>query len=196
MRSAEQPPDDEAAPLPALGHGARRNRRHGVHEGDHVEEDGQHAGIDAAARERPAALPQEHPVAVAEQGAADRRAETVEVRRHVERAQRQGEPDEEEPDEAEAEDGEVRAHDVRRVLGPAEAGLDEGEPRLHEDDQDRPDHHPQHVEAPGDGRDRVFILGVGDAAGEDGDERGAGEAAEEVLEPSFSPHGFSLFRGP
>ena len=129
------------------------------------------------AGQRPAALPQEHPVAAAEQVAADGRALALtEVGLHVERAERQREADEEEPDEPEAEDGEVRADDVGRVLRPAEAGLDEGEPGLHEDDEDRPDHHPQHVEAAADEADglhRVLLLGEGDAAGEQRDERRA-----------------------
>ncbi len=54
--------------------------------------------------------------------------------------------DEEEADEAEAEDGEVRRHDVGGVLGPAEAGLDEGEAGLHEDHQDGADDDPQQVD--------------------------------------------------
>ena len=40
-------------------------------------------------------------------------------------------------DEPEPEDGEVRTHDVRRVLRPAEAGLDQREARLHEDHEHR-----------------------------------------------------------
>ena len=110
-------------------------------------------------------------------GAADGGALAVaEVRLHVEPAERQREADEEEADEAEAEDGEVRAHDVGRVLGPAEAGLDEREAGLHEDHQDRPDDHPQQVEVAAedaDGRHRVVLLGEGDAAGEQRDERRA-----------------------
>ena len=47
-------------------------------------------------------------------------------------------PDEEERDEAEPEDREVRAHHVRRVLRPAEAGLDERETGLHEDHSTAP----------------------------------------------------------
>ena len=90
-------------------------------------------------------------------GAADGAPEPAEVAGHVERAERQREADEEEADEAEAEDGEVRADDVGGVLGPAEAGLDEGEPRLHEDDQDRADHHPQHVDLPAEGGHRIDV---------------------------------------
>ena len=37
--AAEEAPADERLPLPALGHGAGRDRRRGVHEGDHVEEE-------------------------------------------------------------------------------------------------------------------------------------------------------------
>ena len=43
-------------------------------------------------------------------------------------------------------------------------------------DEDGPDHHPQHVEAAADEADglhRVLLLGVGDAAGEQRDERRA-----------------------
>ena len=69
--AAEQAPDDEAAPLPPLGHRPGRDRGDGVHEGDHVEEEGEDAGGDGAAGQRPAALPQEDPVAAAEQVAPD-----------------------------------------------------------------------------------------------------------------------------
>ena len=54
-RAAEQAPADERLPLPPLGHGARRDGGGGVHEGHHVEEEGQHAGrvqVAAAAEER------------------------------------------------------------------------------------------------------------------------------------------------
>ena len=37
-------------------------------------------------------------------------------------------------------------HHVGRVLGPAEAGLDQGEPGLHEDHEHRADHDPQQVD--------------------------------------------------
>ena len=60
--AAEEAPDDEAAPLPPLGHRPRGDRGHGVHERDHVEEQGDDAGVDAAAGQGPAALEQEDPV--------------------------------------------------------------------------------------------------------------------------------------
>ena len=101
--AAEQAPDDEAAPLPPLGHRPGRDRGDGVHEGDHVEEQGERAGRDGTAGQRPAALPQEDPVAAAEQRAADGGALALaEVRLDVEAAERQREADEEEADEARA----------------------------------------------------------------------------------------------
>ena len=51
------------------------------------------------------------------------------------------------PTKPEAEDRQVRRHHVRRVLRPAEAGLDHGETGLHEDHQRRADDDPQQVEA-------------------------------------------------
>ena len=96
------------------------------------------------------------------QAAADGGVEADQRRREA--AERQREPDEEEAHEPEAEDGEVRADHVGGVLGPAEAGLDEGEAGLHEDDQDRTDHHPQQVHLRAeerDGLERVRVLGAG-----------------------------------
>ena len=51
--AAEQTPDDEAPPLPPLGHGTRRNRGDSVHEGDHVQEEGEDAGRDRTADMHP-----------------------------------------------------------------------------------------------------------------------------------------------
>ena len=73
--AAEQAPPDEGVPLPPLGHGPGGDRGHGVHEGHHVEEeadDGRAArGGDGVTGEGEAALPQEHPVAAADEGIAD-----------------------------------------------------------------------------------------------------------------------------
>ena len=55
--------------------------------------------------------------------------------------------DEVEADEAETEEGEVGRHDVCCVLGTAKAGLDEGEPRLHEHHERGTDDDPQQVHA-------------------------------------------------
>ena len=115
---------------------------------------------------------------------------------HVVPAQREREADEEEADETEAEDGEVGAHHVSRVLRPTEAGLDERESGLHEDDEDGAEHHPQHVGGVDDRCDRVIGLGEGDAAAEQRHERRAGGASEDVLQRSFPTHRLSLFRGP
>ena len=60
-------------------------------------------------------------------------------------AEHEREADEEEADEAEAEDGEVGADHVGGVLGPAEAGLDQGEAGLHEDHQRGADDDPEQV---------------------------------------------------
>ena len=53
-------------------------------------------------------------------------------------------------------------HHVGRVLGPAEAGLDEREARLHEDHQHGADDDPQQVDVLAEHGDRVGVLGVGD----------------------------------
>ena len=82
-----------------------------------------------------------------------------------------------------------------RVLGPAEAGLHEGEPRLHEDHEDRPDDHPQHVEAAPDRRRRlewVLTLGERDAAGHERDDRRDERATDEVPSPRFLRNGSPL----
>ena len=71
--AAEEAPPDERLPLPPLGHRAGRDGRHRVHERHHVEEE-RHAtgGVEGLAGAGPAALPQEHPVARAEEVRADR----------------------------------------------------------------------------------------------------------------------------
>ncbi len=53
-------------------------------------------------------------------------------------------------------------HHVGGVLGPAEAGLDEREARLHEDDEHRADDDPEQVDllpSSGDRLDRINVLG-------------------------------------
>jgi len=106
------------------------------------------AGL-ADVAESEAALPEEHPMAGAEQVATDglviaedRRAgeADVAVATEHERVAHQ-----EVRDEPEAEDGEVRRHDVGTVLGATEARLDERETGLHEDDQDRTNDDPEQV---------------------------------------------------
>ena len=119
----------------------------------------------------------------------------TEVALHVEAAERQRVADEEEADEAEAEDGEVRAHDVRRVLGPTEAGLDQREPGLHEDDQDRPEHHPQDVHVGGNGGRRISSLGERDGAAEERHEQRSCGTSQRVLQHTFPTHQLSLVRG-
>ena len=72
-------------------------------------------------------------------------------------------------------------------------------PGLHEDHQDRPDDHPQHVEAAADEADRlhrVLFLGERDATGEERHERRPCQAAERVLQRTFPSHHLSLVRGP
>ena len=89
--------------------------------------------------------PQERPVAGTQQRFGVHRCIEAEVAGVAEATEGQREADEHEADEAEAEDGEVAAHHVSGVLLLSEAGLDECEAGLHEDDQDRADHHPQQV---------------------------------------------------
>ena len=143
---------------------------HGVHEGDHVEEeadDGRPAGADdRVARQREAALPQEHPAAAADQRVAEglRVAEVVAGQHVAVAAEHEGVADQEEPDEAEPEDGEVRRDHVGGVLGTAEPGLDQREPGLHEDDEHGADDDPQQVgllAERGHRLGRVDVLGTG-----------------------------------
>ena len=144
-RAAEQAPADERVPLPALGHRPCRNRRRGVHEGDHVEEERHHTGgVRARAGQREVTLPEEHPVAASDERAPDRLV--VSDGGPHRSAEHEGVSDEEEGHETQAEDREVRADDVGRVLGAAEARFDQREARLHEDDENGADHDPQQVD--------------------------------------------------
>ena len=52
-------------------------------------------------------------------------------------------------------------HHVRRVLGPAEAGLDEREAGLHEDDEHRADDDPEQVHLDAQSRRCILALGLG-----------------------------------
>jgi hypothetical protein len=92
-----------------------------------------------------AALPQEHPVAGADESASYRVVVPEEVREAV-AAEHEGVAADEEGDEPQAEDGKVRRHHMGGVLGPAEAGFDKSEAGLHEDDQHSADHDPQQVQ--------------------------------------------------
>ena len=101
----------------------------------------------------------------------------VVARQHVAVAtEHEREADQEEADEAEAEDGEVGAHHVSSVLGPAEAGLDQGEAGLHEDHQGGADDDPEQVAGLdgviGGGADGVEVVGRGLFLGERGAGRG------------------------
>ncbi len=68
---------------------------------------------------------------------------------------------------------------VRRVLGPAEAGLDEGEAGLHEDHQDGTEDDPEQVRVLGEGVD-VFdeLLSTRHAGERHRGQRGHAEADE------------------
>ena len=169
--AAEEAPDHEAAPLPPLCHRSGRDRGDGVHERHHVEEEADERRRDQVTAQRPAAFPQEHPAPRAEQRSADRFGQAE--RRVAEAAERQGEADEEEADEAEGEDGEVGGHHVGCVLRLAEAGFDEREAGLHEDDQDGADHDPQQVDVLCQRRDGIHLLL---REGDGRQERGAGKA--------------------
>ena len=155
--AAEQAPADERLPLPALGHAAGRDGGRRVHEGDHVQEEGHQAGGPALAGEGDRALPEEHPVATADQRAPrGREAE----QRGAEATEHDRETDQEEGDEAEAEDGEVRRHHVGGVLGATEAGFDEREPGLHEDHQRGADDDPEDVDVDAERVGRRFRVEV------------------------------------
>ena len=150
--AAEQAPDHERLELPALSHRPGRDGGRGVHEGHHVEEERSRcAGIGKVGTVEPgagpAALPQEHPVTGTDESATSSVVEAiVEAREQVAIATEHERPThEEEADEPEEEDRQVRAHHVGGVLGPAEAGLDQREAGLHEDDQCRTDDDPQQV---------------------------------------------------
>ena len=152
-RAAEQAPADERLPLPPLGHRSGGNRGGGVHERHHVkEESGDGSAVCDTAQAPPGTTPQEHPVPrVPEVDQAVRRQRLVEAEgaRKAVAAEHDRETDHEERHESQSEDGEVRADDVGRVLRPAEAGLDEREPRLHENHQHRSDDDPEQVQAEG-----------------------------------------------
>ncbi len=95
------------------------------------------------------------------------------------------------------------------VLGPAEAGLDQREAGLHEDDQHCPDDDPEQVDLltqRGDRLDRVNVLGCG-RTGEQADQTArhdepSKELAAHVSSPPWwlgrglsGARGFSLTRG-
>ena len=196
--TAEEAPHHEALPLPPLGHGPRRDGRGGVHERDHVKEEPEERGADVLAAQGEAALPEEDPVVGTDEGgvgSARRGAEAeVEAGQVVgEPAEHEGVADQEEGDEADAEDGEVRRHDVGGVLGAAEAGLDQGEAGLHEDDEDGTDDDPEQVDLLAEKGDRFsFLLRAGhaghDQGGDAGDADGGEELALHPLPPSLVEH--------
>src|SRR5680860_813256 len=118
----EQAPVQERAEPPALGHRAGRDRRSGVHERHHVEEEGEHGDVIRLSRQRPAAScknpsevaelyqPVPYRLVVADQG----KAISTEHQRIA---------DEEERYESNAEDSEVGHDDMSRMLGTAETRL-------------------------------------------------------------------------
>ena len=199
--AAEQAPADEGVPLPPLGHRAGRDRRRGVHEGDHVEEERHHADVVGVTLQEEAALPQEDVVAAPDERLADRLVVAEEVREAV-AAEHECVADAVVGDEPEAEDREVRRHDVRGVLGTAEAGFDEREAGLHEDDEHRADDDPQQVQRDVGMRD---LGGRGAAAvgracprGRRGqrDDRGHGAAEHERPQRTAMMHESSSVRSP
>ena len=143
-RAAEEAPTHERLPLPPFRHGAGGDGRHRVHERDHVQEEGHAAGgVERLAGAGPATLPEEDPVARTDEVLADRAVHADERERIPTEHQRIA--DEVVGDEPETEDREVRRDDVRRVLGAAEARLDQREAGLHEDHEHRADDDPEQV---------------------------------------------------
>ena len=126
-------------------------------------------GVVAAAGEAEAGRAEEAPAVVAVDGRAD--GEHVVQRRQaaqrdrsadrgaVEAAAHEREAADEEAEHAERVHREVHRHRVRGVLGADQAGLDQREARLHEDDEEARDQHPDEVDrevaARGRLRDRV-----------------------------------------
>ena len=177
MAPQNRPQPDERLPLPPLGHGPGGDRGHGVHEGHHVEEeadDGRAADVAMASPDR--AKPPCHrntqlPLPMSASPTRLGVAEVVARQQVAVAAEHEGVADEEVADEAEAEDGEVRRHHVGGVLGTAEAGLDQGEAGLHEDDEHGADDDPEQVGLLPEGGDRlggIDVLRAGDArCGED-----------------------------
>ena len=109
-----------------------------------------------------------------------------------ESAEGQREPDEEEADEPETEDREVRRHHVRCVLGPAEAGLDEREARLHEDDEGCADDHPEQVDLLAEDRHRLArVLGERRVGAEA--DNGCGDTQADREFQCFLSHGAEPF---
>ncbi len=94
--AAEEAPTHERVPLPPLGHGAGRDGRRRVHEGDHVEEERGRRHVVRVALEEEPALPEEDPVPRADQvrrgaagrGQPDRRCDVAPERERVARRRR------------------------------------------------------------------------------------------------------------
>src|SRR5680860_919935 len=106
---AEQAPVHERAELPALGHCAGRDRRCGVHERHHVQEEGEHGNVISLPGQRPAAS-SKNPSEVAELYQPVPHRLVVADQRKTIGTEHQRISDEEERYESNAEDSEV-GHD-------------------------------------------------------------------------------------
>ena len=184
-RAAEEAPRDEVVPLPAFGHRAGRDRRRRVHERGHVEEVREHRDGRGLARHEQRGLPQEHPVAAADESAADGRVVAEEIRERVS-PEHQRVADHEERRERGAEDRDVHAHRVRGVLLAGEARLHQRETALHEHDQRPANADPQQVRAdaetagPAVDRRRQRLGGTRGRAREDDDPQGHHDDADQT----------------
>ncbi len=142
---------DERGELPALSHGAGDDRRGRVHEHELEEEEREDADVERSVSERA-----EEEALVGEDAPARGRREYLVERLNPaeqgdrpEAAELDGETDGPVRQRADAEDDEVRHRHVRGVLRAAEAGLNEHEARLHEEDETDADDHEEHVDADG-----------------------------------------------
>ena len=144
----EEAVDEERRPLPALGHRAGGDRAGGVHEHHLEQEQREHAHV-VHVRAQEEALGAEEAERMAEERDHELAVERRRAPEHGHRAHTahlQGEAADPVAEHADGIDHEVHRHRVGGVLGPAEAGLHEREPRLHEHDQEAGQQRPHQVD--------------------------------------------------
>jgi hypothetical protein len=172
--------DHVGAELRALRHRPGHDRGRGRREGDLEDEEGGDGEV---------ALPQ---VVLGDVAADEPAARADEV---VARTEREAEAHRGEGEDADREVHHVLHHDVGDVLAPGETRLDQGEPRLHEDHQDRGDQDEDVVQVLLDLRDRVGLLRPR-RVGDQRDDRCGDAGTDRQLGSPATQHGCSLRTGP
>ncbi len=140
--------DDERAELPALGHGPRRDGGGGVHE-HHLKQEQRRnrRRVDLRGqKESPQAEQAKVLAGDADNELAAQCRIVAESGQRAHAAHLQGKTHGPVPDDADRVDQEVHADRVGGVLGAGEAGLDQGEPGLHEHHQETGDQGPNNVQ--------------------------------------------------